>query len=397
MKKSRLDNWICQTESLPALSREALDALQLRRLNEALARLQNRWGHRCPYPDHLDSLEDLARLPFTTADMLSAHPERFLLTSQADVSRVISGATSGTQGPAKRVFYTEADTRHTVGFFAAGIGEMLSPGESCLIGFPFTGPFGLGDLIGKAVEALGAHPIPADTSSWGALECQVRQTRPDAFIGFPATLLALGRICETDFPIRRALLSGDACPQGVMDALENLLETPLFPHYGSRECGLGGAITCPAHEGMHLRENHIIPEIIDSRGNVLPEGTWGELVITTIGLEAMPLIRYRTGDYTRLLPPCPCGSVTRRIDRTSRLDGRMEKLDSALYPLEGLVDYAATLDKQLHLHARVLYPGLEQAIQKAASACFPDLLPEVVCEPYHPSQAPFYPAKRFFR
>ena len=92
----------------------------------------------------------------------------------------------------------------------------------------------------------------------------------------------------------------------------------LYPHYGSRECGLGGAVTCEAFEGMHLRENHMIPEIIDEKGNVLPEGEYGELVLTTIGADAMPLIRYRTGDYTRILPPCPCGGVTKRLDIVSR-------------------------------------------------------------------------------
>ena len=101
---------------------------------------------------------------------------------------------------------------------------------------------------------------------------------------------------EDDFPIRRALISADACPAGVMEELEKGLGGKLYPHYGSRECGLGGAVTCSAFEGMHLRENHIIPEIIDENGNVLPDGAYGELVITTIGLEAMPLIRYRTGD-----------------------------------------------------------------------------------------------------
>ncbi|MBR5218101.1 MAG: hypothetical protein IKV89_00075, partial [Clostridia bacterium] len=81
------------------------------------------------------------------------------------------------------------------------------------------------------------------------------------------------------------------------------------------------AVTCQAFEGMHLRENHIIAEIIDASGNVLSDGEYGELVITTIGLEAMPLVRYRTGDFTRILPPCPCGGVTKRLDTVSRRDG----------------------------------------------------------------------------
>ena len=72
---------------------------------------------------------------------------------------------------------------------------------------------------------------------------------------------------------------------------------------------------------MHLRENHVIAEIVDEEGRVLPEGEYGELVITTIGMEAMPLVRYRTGDMTRILPgPCPCGSHVLRLDHPHRIN-----------------------------------------------------------------------------
>lgn len=375
-----------ETEALPELSREGLEALQLRRLNEVLRRLHE-MGR--PYPDHLDTLEALKSLPFTTPQMLSEHPGRYLLTSQAEVSRVISGATSGTTGLPKRVFYTKKDTENTAGFFAAGISEMLSPGEACLIAFPFSGPFGLGDLIAQAVEKIGGIPIRAGFgNSWGAQIALVRETHPQCYIGFPVPLLGLMRMYGEDFPIQKALISGDACPEGVVTQLELGLGSKLYPHYGSRECGLGGAITCPAFQGMHLRENHIIPEIIDEAGNVLPDGQWGELVITTIGLEAMPLIRYRTGDYTRFLPPCPCGSVTRRIGPVFRREGpiSISMLDSVLFSIPQMVDYQASFDGTLTIHAKLLdtdgeaaiarqlfrhYPGLDFQIETSA-ACLSD-------------------------
>ena len=102
--------------------------------------------------------------------------------------------------------------------------------------------------------------------------------------------------------------------------------------------GLGGAVTCPAHEGMHLRENHVMAEIIDGEGRVLPWGEYGELVITTIGMEAMPLIRYRTGDYTRIFAePCPCGSEIIRLDSLHRIGpaAQIADLDEALFALTG--------------------------------------------------------------
>ena len=397
MERTRLENWIEDIEALPKLTREGLEALQLRRLNETLAKLKERGGFYKDYPERLDSLSDLRKLPFTTAQMLSQAPGKFLLTSQSEVSRVISGATSGTTGPAKRVFYTANDTEHTVGFFAAGISEMLSAGEKCLIAFPFTGPFGLGDLIAQAVERLGAIPIKAGFGGvWGDLTALVRKTQPETYIGFPVTLLSLTRLYGDNFPIKRALVSGDACPKGVMEELERALGSKLYPHYGSRECGLGGAVTCPAFEGMHLRENHIIPEIIDETGRVLPDGEYGELVITTIGSEAMPLIRYRTGDHTRLLPPCSCGGVTRRIDTVFRREGTVSigKLDDMLFRIPELVDYRASFDRKLTIEARTRCKGSEARILAAAKAIYPDLHIDVHTALCRLADHPMYLGKR---
>ena len=397
MKRTNLENWIETIEFLPKLTREGLEELQLRRLNETLARLKARGGFYKDYPEKLESLSDLKKLPFTTARMLSDHPGKFLLTSQSEVTRVISGATSGTTGPAKRVFYTANDTEHTVGFFAAGISEMLSAGEKCLIAFPFTGPFGLGDLIAQAVERLGATPIKAGFGGvWGELTALVRETQPETYIGFPVTLLSLARIYGEDFPIKRALVSGDACPRGVMEELEKALGSKLYPHYGSRECGLGGAVTCPAFEGMHLRENHIIPEIIDEEGNVLPDGEYGELVITTIGADAMPLIRYRTGDYTRILPQCLCGGVTRRIDTVSRREGiiSIEELDGQLLRIPELVDYRASFDGKLTIEARTLCEGVQRQIYDGAKEIYPELQVNVHTSLCRQSDRPMYLGKR---
>ena len=395
MNRTKLDNWITELEGLPVFTREALEALQLRRLNETLKRVKERGGFYKDYPEKLDSLSELRNLPFTTAEDLSACPGKFLLTSQSEVSRVISGATSGTTGPAKRVFYTEKDTEQTVGFFAAGISEMLAPGERCFIAFPFTGPFGLGDLIAQAVERFGGIPIKAGFGqSWGEMLALLEETRPETYIGFPVTLLSLIRLYGENFPIQRALVSGDACPKGVMEELEKALGSKLYPHYGSRECGLGGAVTCEAFEGMHLRENHIIPEIIDEHGNVLPDGEYGELVLTTIGAEAMPLIRYRTGDYTRILPPCQCGGVTRRIAAVSRREVfSIEELDNILFPIPDLVDYRASMDGECILHCLSLAP-ITESIFVAVQQKYPGRKVVISEETADRNHRPLYLGKR---
>ncbi|MBQ7801508.1 MAG: AMP-binding protein [Oscillospiraceae bacterium] len=394
MKKTNLDQWISELEGIPELTREKLEALQLRRLNALLARARESKLHYETLPEKLDSLAQLRELPFTTADMIARQPGRYLLTSQSEVARVISGATSGTTGPAKRVFYTERDTEHTVGLFMAGISEMARPGEKVYIGMPFSGPFGLGDLIAKAVERLRAVPIRAGIGlTWGQQKELMEAERPENFIGFPVPLLGLARFCGDGFPLRRALVSGDACPAGVMAELERLF--PVYPHYGSREMGLGGAVTCPAHEGMHLRENHVLAEIVDERGAPLPDGQWGELVITTIGLEAMPLIRYRTGDRARFLAePCPCGGVTRRLDRVSRLDPGavdMEEWDSRLFRLPQLVDYhAARSETGFRIRAAVTGEIGAREIRNALG-----IDAEITVSVCHKDDKPFYPAKRY--
>ena len=395
MNKTKLENWITQIEGLPVLDREALESLQLKRLNAVLEKLHARDD---TYPSALSSLKELERLPFTTAQMLADKPGRFLKVSQAEVSRVISGATSGTTGLSKRVFYTETDMEHTVNFFAAGISEMLSAGEKCLIAFPFTGPFGLGDLIARAVERLGAIPVKAGFGqSWGELCRLIRETQPETYIGFPIALLSAYRVYGADFPIKRALVSGDACPEGVLAALEKSLGSKLYPHYGSRECGLGGAVTCPAFEGMHLRENHIIAEIIDEDGNVLPDGEFGELVITTVGLEAMPLIRYRTGDFTRILPPCPCGGVTKRLDTVSRKEGEIsiEQLDSVLFGFEQLVDYKARYDGTLHIEMSLRDSVDLYMLKGAVEQIYPGLETEFELRAFDFGERPMYLGKRY--
>ena len=95
-----------------------------------------------------------------------------------------------------------------------------------------------------------------------------------------------------------------------------------------------------------MRENHCITEIIDENGNVLPDGKWGELVITTIGMEAQPLIRYRTGDWSRIIPGrCLCGSEIKRLDFVKRMDplGSIREMDELLFEIPELIDYCVKI------------------------------------------------------
>ena len=358
MRRSRIDTFLREQEGMETVSRENIEEMQLGKLNALLAREKSRAGFYRMLPERLEKLSELSTLPFTTDEDLAHNAPGLLLRSQAEIRRILSDATSGTTGAAKRVFYTEGDLERTVELFVTGLGELIFPGSVTMICFPFSGPHGLGELIARAVERLGARPLKLGAGlSYGEYTAVLEREKPDTFVGMPVQLLSMLRVCGRG-SLRRALVSGDACPAAVLRGCEEVLGSRLFPHYGSREMALGGAICCPAHAGMHLRENHVIAEIVDEQGRPLPPGETGELVITTIGMEAMPLIRYRTGDYTRAIPgQCPCGSEVLRLDTVSRKETvELAALDETLFSLPFVSDYRAERRKG-RLHLQVLTCG----------------------------------------
>ena len=386
MTISRIDALLHAQEGLTDISRGGIEGMQLQKLNALLAREKARGGFYRDLPGHLDSLSELAALPFTTDEDLAHQAPGLLLCSQAEVQRVLSDATSGTTGAAKRVFYTEGDCEHTVELFAAGLGELIFPGSVTMVCFPFSGPHGLGELIAEAIGRLGARPLRLGVGlSYGDYAAVLEKERPDTFVGMPVQLLSLLRVCGRG-SLRRALISGDACPAAVIRGCEAILQSRLFPHYGSREMALGGAICCQAHAGMHLRENHVIAEIVDEQGRPLPPGETGELVITTVGMEAMPLIRYRTGDYTRVIPGrCPCGSEVLRLDTVSRKEtAELAALDEGLFSLPFVADYRAER-REGRLRLQILTCG---------EGRLPDLDAETEVRPARPEDRSLYAGKR---
>ncbi len=398
MKKTNLDSWICEAEGIVELTRSALEALQLRRLNELLAKEKRRGGFYSDLPESIASLNGLKSLPFTTSEQLVRFGNGMLLVSQSEVSRIITDSTSGTTGEAKRVYYTEGDCGHTVGFFAAGLSELVFAGDTVLIAMPFSGSFGLGELIAAAIEKLGARPLKTGIGkTFGELRRTMAEHRPNVFVGMPVPLLSVLRYLGKG-SLRRALISGDACPKSAVQETERILGSKLFPHYGSREMGLGGAVTCPAHEGMHIRENHVIAEIIGTSGQALPDGEFGELCITTIGMEAQPLIRYKTGDTARILKKdCPCGGVTRRLCGVERIyEDSLTSLDDALFALPCLVDYRASRQgERLFIDALTDGSPCVKSISAAAKKLYSDYEISATARECMDSDAPMYLGKRY--
>ncbi len=397
MKATNLEALIMELENVKSLKRADIEKIQLRKLNEVLKREQERQGFYKHLPEKLSDLKELETLPFTTAEDLRENSGAMLLLSQSKVERVLTEQSSGTTGEPKRLYYTAGDLENTVRLFMAGLGEFVFSGSVTYIAMPFSGPNGLGELIAEAIRRLGGRPVKAGPFlSMGEIRELFETEKPDTYVGMPGNLLFILRTLGK-MSLERALVSGDASPKCVEKSCEEILGTRLFPHYGSREMALGGAVTCQAHEGMHLRENHVIAEIVDERGKRVPRGEWGELVITTIGMEAMPLIRYKTGDYTRILPyKCPCGSEILRFDELKRIEfPDIFKLEENLFAFNQICDFKAERKSgEIAVTCLVNSERGQKEIEHSAQSALPNEKISVEFVPVTNEAKPLCPGKR---
>lgn len=352
VERSVLDTWIEKKEMLSLSSRKALSDWQLKKIRNLLvyAGTNSPWyrkrlsGHALP-----ESLEEFASFPLMDGQALADAGLSMLCVSQGDISRVVTLQTSGTEGRPKRIFYTAGDQELTVSFFHHGMSELTSEGEAVMVFLPFKAEGCVGDLLIRGLKRLGVQPV-----GYGLMDdlanCAkaILENRISCAVGIPVQFLALGEYCRKRgiyLPLKAVLLSTDYLAIPVRERIASALGCEVYNHFGMTETGLGCALECGAHDGMHIRENDIYAEIVHPvTHEVLEDGEWGELVITTLTREGMPLLRYRTGDFARLLPGlCACGSQLKRLECGGRLGfgGMIAKLDEALFSMDLLVDYDA--------------------------------------------------------
>jgi phenylacetate-CoA ligase len=369
MKITPLEPWIANK-----IGHADLADYQLRKLNETLhwAVTRSRFYRRqlANIPIELARLTDLAHLPFTTADDLRADPLSFVCVSQDDIQRVVTLdaanfplatlTTSGTTGQPKRLYFTCDDQELTIDFFRSGMSTFSAPGDRVLILLPGETPGSVGDLLATALTRLGAVPIRHGPVRDAASTLDViRREKIGVLVGVPTHVLSLAR-CPggSRLQLKSVLLTTDHVSHAIKRAVEERFACQVYNHYGMTEMGLGGGVDCAARRGYHLREADLLFEIVDPQtGEVLPAGDCGEVVFTTLTRRGMPLIRYRTGDVSRFIPgACPCGTSLKTLERiTQRLSGRipcgtryitMADLDEALFAIDGVLNFTATLTQE---------------------------------------------------
>ena len=329
-----LDYWTAQKigQGQGSLNREALAEYQLQRFQETLRLVT---ASSVFYRDRLglsavrsvESLADIAALPFTTAEDLRQAGQQMLCVSQSCVSRVVTLTTSGTLGEPKRLWFTEDDQALTVDFFRIGMSTLVAPGDRVLILLPGERSGSVGELLARALESAGIVAIPHGPVSSPAATLQVIQSnKVNSLVGIPVQVQALTRyavqVAFQPLKMKSILLSTDHAADSLIREVEQIWQCRVFDHYGMTEMGLGGGVECAAHSGYHMREADLYFEIIDpDSGQLLPEGCEGEVVFSTLTRRGMPLIRYRTGDFSRFLPEqCACGTVLKRL---ARIGGRV--------------------------------------------------------------------------
>ena len=370
-------NPMIYNEEFETLPREALEALQFKRLQQVASRLYHTVGfYKKSFdragvtPESLKSLDDLKRFPFTTKqDLRDNYPFGLFAAPMSNVVRL--HASSGTTGASTVVGYTKRDIdtwAELMGrcFVAAGLTKNDVIHNAYGYGL-FTG--GLGAHYGA--EKIGASVVPMSGGNTKRQIMILQDFRPTAICCTPSYALNLaeqGRAMGVDMrslALRVGVFGAEPWSEQMRDEIEKAINLKAFNIYGLSEImGPGVAMECDeARDGMHIFEDHFLVETIDPKtGDVLPPGSEGELVFTTLTKEAFPLIRYRTRDISRLNPAsCRCGRTHYRMGRVmGRSDDMLiirgvnvfpSQIEAVLVGIEGLephyqliVDREGTLD-----------------------------------------------------
>ena len=323
------------------LERAEMEKIQLERLKETVRRVYDKV---LPYrqkmidagitPDDINSLSDLSKLPFVTkADMRDNYPFGLFAVPKSELVRI--HASSGTTGKPTVVGYTKGDmdtwTECVSRIACAGGASSDDVAQICFGYGMFTGALGLH----YGLENIGAAIVPSSTGNSEKQIMFMKDFGTTLLVATPSYALRLAEVArdmgvnpKTDLGIRIALVGSEMLTDAMREEMhkwwgEDVLVTS---NYGMSELmGPGVSGECEYMDGMHINEDFFIPEIINPEtGEVLPEGEWGELVITCIKKEAIPLIRYRTKDITKLTyEKCRCGRTTCRM---ANLSGRSDDM-----------------------------------------------------------------------
>lgn len=337
-------------KEIETIDRKSLEAIQLKRLKKILKSAQNSPHYRDKFGEcgldikRIKTLFDVENIPLTTKDDLRDQwPYGFLAVPREKLVRMHSS--SGTTGRATVIFHTIKDIEHWTNLLARSMymtgmrkGDVF---QNMMTYGLFTG--GLGFHYGA--EKIGALVIPAGA---GNSKRQIQLMRdfdttaihiiPSYSLHLSEVFLEMGIDPRRDTKVRIAFIGAEPHSEKMRQKIEDFYGFKAYNSYGLSEMnGPGVAFECPYQNGLHIWEDNFLVEIIDPVTlRPLPDGEEGELVMTTLMREGMPILRYRTKDLTRIIPgKCRCGRTHRRIERiTGRTDDMMILKGVNIFPIQ---------------------------------------------------------------
>ena len=382
MRVTPLEHWILERTQIAPKSQEALKAYQLGELKKILtyAKDKSRFYHTALSDIDLSSitsLKDFERIAFTTPEDIKHNAYDFACVPSNTIDRIVTLNTSGTTGDEKRIFFTHEDLETTIDFFKHGMNCLVDESDKVMVLLPGPSYASIGDLLKKAlalsnIECI-VHGVLGDVEKTAQ---SIEENNITCLVGIPMQVLYLSRVKPELFytHIKKVLLSTDYVPDALIEALSHEGACKVFNHYGMTEMGYGGGVECDCLNGYHLRENDLYFEIINpSTGEVVKDGEYGEVVFTTLHRQAMPLIRYKTGDMARFsIKPCACGTFLRtmekvlgRIENKVTINGHeihLRDVDEILLHFASILDYKLTVCEKNTLHIKLILANKERCV-----------------------------------
>ncbi len=327
-------------KDLETMPRKELEALQLERLKwvvdycyRNVPFYQKRLDQCGVTADKIKQLSDVEYIPFTTKeDIRDNYPFGLFAQPMKNIARI--HASSGTTGKPTVVGYTKNDLNtwsDLVARLCVAVGVTDEDIVQISFGYGlFTGALGLH----YGLEKIGAAVIPISSGNTEKQVMILKDFGTTALVSTPSYALYMSEVAREkgvldDLKLRLGLFGSEGCTPEMRDQVEKSFHVFATDNYGMSELmGPGVSGECIYRDGMHISEDHFLPELIDSAtGQVLPRGETGELVITTLTKEGFPLLRYRTKDLTRLnYEPCKCGRTFVRMDKIKGRSDDMMKI-----------------------------------------------------------------------
>ena len=342
-------------------------------------------------PKDFDSINDMHKIPFTQPEDIAENNFGFLCISQGSVEKPVTFYSSGTTGLKKRLFFSNNDIQNILKFLSAGMNTVTDENGKIQIILPNANNAGIGNLLCNSLKIAGMNAYVTDMMDSSEKQIQLTiENKPDVWFGDTYTIYRITKEMKDKINLKKLgvkvlFLTMNPAANSMVNYLEKEWNCKVFTHYGLTEMGWGMAVDCNLGTGYHYNELNVIAEVVDPiTGKILPYGEEGELVYTSLGREAMPLIRYRSHDFGSISNnKCACGSCLKILSHVKKRKESIIKLASGneLYPamleeilldIDEIVDYKAQIDLKskpaklyLDIETTKTYKGLSDEIYSA--------------------------------